>query len=151
MDLDLAHLRPPKGATKKPKRVGRGPGSGHGKTSCHGHKGHQARSGYKRQIGKEGGQMPLQRRLPKRGFCNIFRVEYQAVNLVRLAAIAGVDRIDPEVMLKHRIIRSLTKPIKILAAGELTRPVTIVAHAVSEAARQKIQSAGGTFEEPKSC
>jgi len=151
MTLDLSHLRPPDGATKKPKRVGRGPGSGHGKTSGHGHKGHQARSGYRRQLHKEGGQMPLQRRLPKRGFHNLFRVEYQPVNLVRLAQLEGIDRIDAEIMLQHRIIRNLTMPIKILADGELTRPVTIVAHAASAAARQKIQAAGGTFEVSTSC
>ena len=150
-NLNLSNLRPPEGATKKSKRLGRGSGSGKGKTSGKGHKGQKARSGYKSSLSREGGQMPLQRRLPKRGFYNPARVEYQGVNLARLARLEGVDRIDPEVMLQNRIIRSKRKPVKILADGELARPVTIVADAATASARKKIEAAGGTFEVAKTC
>jgi len=151
MTIDLSNLQPPPGSTKKSKRIGRGPGSGTGKTSGKGHKGQKARSGYNYRVMKEGGQMPLQRRLPKRGFYNPFRVEYQAVNLAVLAGLEGVDRIDRETLIKHRVIRYKRKPIKILAEGELTRPLTIVADAVSASARKKIEAAGGSFEVAKTC
>jgi len=151
MTIDLSNLQPPPGSTKKPKRIGRGPGSGTGKTSGKGHKGQKARSGYNYRVGKEGGQMPLQRRLPKRGFYSPFRVEYQAINLAKLAGLEGVDRIDKETLLKHRLIRNKRKPIKILADGELTRPLTIVADAASASARKKIEAAGGSFEVAKTC
>ena len=95
--------------------------------------------------------MPLQRRLPKRGFYNPFRVEYQAVNLTALAGLEGVDRVDKETLIKHRVIRNKRKPIKILADGELTRPLTIVADAASASARKKIEAAGGSFEVAKTC
>ncbi len=151
MTITLSNLKPPDGATRKTKRLGRGPGSGKGKTSGKGHKGQKARSGYRRRVGREGGQMPLHRRLPKRGFHNPFRVEYQPVNLARLAQLEGVDRIDVGVMLQNRIIRSMRKPVKVLAAGELNRPLTIVADAASASAKKKIEAAGGTFEVAKRC
>jgi len=151
MTITLSNLKPPDGATRKTKRLGRGPGSGKGKTAGKGHKGQKARSGYRRRVGREGGQMPLHRRLPKRGFHNLFRVEYQPVNLARLAQLEGVDRIDVGVMLQNRIIRSMRKPVKVLAAGELSRPLTIVADAASASAKKKIEAAGGTFEVAKRC
>jgi large subunit ribosomal protein L15 len=151
MALTLSNLKPPEGSTKKAKRVGRGPGSGKGKTSGKGHKGQKARSGYNYRIGMEGGQMPLHRRLPKRGFYNPARVKYEPVNLASLAQLEGVDRIDAKVMRQHCIIRRTGKPIKILARGELSRPVTIVADAASATAKKKIEAAGGAFEVAKSC
>ncbi len=151
MTMDLSNLQPPSGATKKKKRIGRGTGSGTGKTSGKGHKGAKARSGYKSSLSREGGQMPLHRRLPKRGFYNRFRVEYQPVNLARISALKGVDRIDMDVMLKNRLIRNANKPVKVLARGELTRPVTVVAAAVSAEAKKKIEAAGGSFEVAKKC
>lgn len=151
MTVTLSTLQPPKGATKKKKRVGRGPGSGTGKTSGKGHKGQKARSGYNQRLGMEGGQMPLNRRLPKRGFHNPFRVEYQAVNLGRLAQVENVERIDAKTMLAHRLVRNLRKPIKILAKGELDRPLAIAADAASAAAIKKIEATGGTFEVTKTC
>lgn len=150
-NLNLSNLHPPEGATKKAKRLGRGPGSGKGKTSGKGHKGQKARSGYNASLSREGGQMPLQRRLPKRGFYNPARVEYQVVKLAHLARLEGIDRIDTEIMLQNRIIRNKRKPVKILAVGELSRPVTIVADAASASARKKIADAGGTFEVAKTC
>lgn len=151
MTLNLSNLKPPAGSTKKPKRIGRGPGSGTGKTSGKGHKGQKARSGYSRNLGREGGQMPLHRRLPKRGFHNIFRVEYQPVNLGRLAEMTDAERIDVDLMVQKRIIRHKRKPVKVLGVGEIGRSVTIVADAASASAIEKIKSAGGTFEVAKTC
>jgi len=151
MAITLSNLRPPKGATKQKKHIGRGPGSGKGKTSGKGHKGQKARSGYKQRLGMEGGQMPLNRRLPKRGFYNPFRVEYQAVNLGRLAKLDNIELIDAKTMLEHRIVRNLRKPIKILADGNLDRPLSIAADAASAAAIKKIETAGGKFEVIKTC
>lgn len=151
MTITLSDLRPPKGATKKKKRIGRGPGSGTGKTSGKGHKGQQARSGYRQRLAKEGGQMPLNRRLPKRGFYSPFRVEYQAVNLGMLSKLESVEAVDAKLMLERRLVRNLRKPIKILANGELDRPMTISADAASAAALKKIETAGGKFEVAKTC
>jgi large subunit ribosomal protein L15 len=150
-NITLSDLRPPKGATKQKKRIGRGPGSGTGKTSGKGHKGQKARTGYRKRAAKEGGQMPLNRRLPKRGFFNLFRVEYQAVNLATLAKLESVETIDAKLMLERRVVRNLRKPIKILANGELDRPLTISADAASAAAIKKIETAGGKFEVAKTC
>jgi len=151
MTITLSNLRPPDGATKRKKRIGRGPGSGTGKTSGKGHKGAKARAGYRRRPGMEGGQMPLIRRLPKHGFSNPFRVEYQPVNLAALGKLDNIDTVDARIMLEHRIVRTLRKPIKVLANGELNRPLTIAADAASAAAIKKIQTAGGKFEVAKTC
>ncbi|HUU46683.1 MAG TPA: 50S ribosomal protein L15 [Acidobacteriota bacterium] len=144
MDIDLSNLKPPAGSRKKPKRVGRGPGSGHGKTSTRGHKGQYARSGSKRRAHKEGGQMPLHRRLPKRGFFNPFRVEYQVVNVAGLAAAAGAETVDVDAMVRMRLVRSRSKPVKILGDGAIDRSVAVSAHAFTRTAREKIEAAGGT-------
>ena len=141
----LDRLKPAKGAIKSRKRVGRGPGSGSGKTCGRGHNGQGARSGGGVRVGFEGGQMPLQRRLPKRGFTNIFRTEYTVVNLRDLARVDDVDVIDPDLMVKLRLARK-GMPVKVLAEGELARAVTVKAHKVSVAAAEKIEKAGGKVE-----
>jgi large subunit ribosomal protein L15 len=140
---ELHELRPPSGSRRDRKRVGRGPGSGKGKTSGRGHKGQKARSGVSIPAGFEGGQMPLQRRIPKRGFTPLSRVEYQVVNVRVLEDVRG-DEITPELLHEQGLIGSLRAPVKILGDGELTRSVRISAHAFSRAAREKIESAGGT-------
>ena len=141
----LDRLKPAKGAVKSRKRVGRGPGSGSGKTCGRGHNGQLSRSGGGVKAGFEGGQMPLQRRLPKRGFTNIFRTEYTVVNLRDLARVQDVDVIDPDLMVKLRLARK-GMPVKILAEGDLARAVTVRAHKVSAAAAIKIEKAGGKVE-----
>ncbi|MBO8448259.1 MAG: 50S ribosomal protein L15 [Bacteroidetes bacterium] len=144
--MKLHELKPAKGSTKKKKRIGRGEGSGHGGTSTRGHKGAQARSGYSRKIGFEGGQMPIQRRLPKFGFNNINRVEYVPVNVAALQAISekmGVTAIDVE-FLKQNGIVSKTALVKILGNGELTAKLDVKANAFSKAAVSKIEALGGT-------
>jgi large subunit ribosomal protein L15 len=141
---NLSTLRPPKGATANRKRVGRGMGSGMGKTSTRGHKGQGSRSGSRLMRGFEGGQMPLHRRLPKRGFTNIFRVEYQVVNLERLAEL-GENNITPEVLVKHRLA-SKNDLIKVLGDGDLKAPLTVLAHKFSKSAQEKIVKAGGKAE-----
>jgi large subunit ribosomal protein L15 len=146
MTVDLSNLKPPPGAHRGKKRLGRGPGSGTGKTSARGHKGQYSRSGSKHRAHKEGGQMPLYRRLPKRGFWNPFRVEYQVVNLSDLAEIADVSTIDTDLLLKLRLARSRQKPVKILGDGDLTRAVAVIAHAFTKSAREKISAAGGSCE-----
>ena len=118
--MDLGHLQHAEGATKKTKRVGRGMGSGHGKTSCRGHKGQYARSGSKHRAWFEGGQMPLQRRIPKRGFYNLARKEYQVVNVGDLKRIAG-DKATLESLFEANLIRSRVEPLKILGNGEITK------------------------------
>ncbi len=143
--MNLSQIRKPKGATHPRKRVGRGMGSGHGKTSTRGHKGQRSRSGHRLVRGFEGGQMPLHRRLPKRGFHNPFRKEWAEVNLSRLAAL-GVDEITPALLLERRVIRHVEDGIKILAGGEIDRPLRVTAHAFSKAAREKIEKAGGRAE-----
>lgn len=145
-EMKLHHLRPPKGTKTNPKRVGRGTGSGHGKTSCRGHKGQNSRSGGGVRPGFEGGQMPLARRLPKRGFKNIFRVEYQVVNVSRLDVFGSGTEVDPAGLLAKRMIRKKEKPVKILGKGEISLPLTVKVHAVSETARKKIEAAGGRIE-----
>ena len=145
--ITLSNLRPAAGSRKARKRVGRGPGSGHGKTSSRGHKGLKARSGGKPPAGFEGGQMPLQRRLPKRGFTNIFRVEYQVVNVKDLQNFVAQTVVTPALLQAAGKIKSVKKPIKILAEGELSVSLTIQADKFSQAAKQKIVAAGGTAEE----
>jgi large subunit ribosomal protein L15 len=141
----LHNLKPAKGSTKKSRRVGRGPGSGVGKTSGRGHGGQLSRSGGGVKAGFEGGQMPLQRRLPKRGFTNVFRTEYTIVNIKDLNRVEDVDVIDPDLMVKLRLARK-GKPVKVLAVGELERAVTVKAHKFSAAAAAKIEKAGGKAE-----
>jgi large subunit ribosomal protein L15 len=141
--MDLAHLTYAEGSRKKRKRLGRGPGSGLGKTSGRGANGQRSRSGSKQRAWFEGGQMPIQRRLPKRGFTNIFRKEYQVINLKDLSKIEQVDQFDPDVFFKHGLISKKRKPIKILGDGEWSRAIEIKANAFTQSAIQKIEAAGG--------
>ena len=144
--MRLEELKPAKGATKKSKRVGRGFGSGHGKTSTKGHKGQKARSGGVKPAGFEGGQMPLQRRIPKRGFTNIFRREYAVVNLSDLATMTGSDPITPDVLKQKGLIKDMKAGVKVLGMGELKAKLTVHAHKFSKSALEKIQAAGGKAE-----
>ena len=144
--MNLSNLQPAPGAVRTRKRIGRGPGSGKGGTSTRGHKGAKSRSGYKRKIGFEGGQMPLQRRLPKFGFKNPFRVEYKPVNLDTLELVAtslNVDKITPEVLRQAGLVNKKAL-VKILANGTLTKALTVEANAFSAAAEKAITEAGGT-------
>lgn len=143
----LSTLRPAPGSKKPAKRVGRGPGSGMGKTSTRGHKGQRSRSGATLVPGFEGGQMPLQRRLPKRGFKNIFKVYYQIVNVTDLQGFEAGTTVTPELLVQQGKIKSVKRPVKILAKGELSTALVIQADKFSDAARQKIIAAGGTAEE----
>jgi large subunit ribosomal protein L15 len=143
--MNLADLAPAPGSRKKRKRVGRGPGSGHGKTSCRGHKGQNSRSGGGVKPGFEGGQMPLQRRLPKRGFTNIFQKTFSIVNVSSLEKLEESE-ITPEVLIKEGLVRKIQDGVKILGNGELTRAVTVKAHAFSTSAKEKIEKAKGTAE-----
>lgn len=145
--MDLSTLAPAPGATKKRKRLGRGPGSGNGKTAGRGHKGRGARAGGNTPPGYEGGQMPLQRRLPKRGFRNLFRVQFSVVNLGQLEGRfeAGAV-IDAQALRAQGLVRSATHPIKILADGKLSKALTVKADKFSAAARERLQAAGGTAE-----
>ena len=142
---DLSSLKPPTGATKNRKRIGRGIGSGHGKTSTRGHKGYFARSGATRRPGKEGGQMPLIRRLPKVGFWNPFRVEYQVLNLSDLEKASGAT-FDLVTMKRLGLVRHAGRPVKVLGNGAISRAVTVHANAFSESAKEKIGAAGGRCE-----
>ena len=141
--MKLDSLTPVPGSTKNRKRVGRGAGSGLGRTSGRGEKGAQARSGFKRRPWFEGGQMALARRLPKRGFTNLFRKEFQIVNLEAIENL-GLDRVDAQILADSGLIRSALKPIKILADGELKLKVTVIASAFSKSAKEQIEQAGGT-------
>jgi large subunit ribosomal protein L15 len=141
--MKLHELRPSVGAKSKKKRLGRGSGSGLGKTSGKGHKGLLARSGRSNQIGFEGGQIPLIRRLPKRGFNNIFRVEYSIVNIKTLAAIEGTDTITPSVLKEKGIVKRRDSLVKVLGVGEVGRPLVVEAHQFSGSAKEKIEKAGG--------
>ena len=143
--MNLSTIRAPRKSSEKPKRVGRGMGSGMGKTSTRGHKGQRSRSGSRMMRGFEGGQMPLHRRIPKRGFANIFRVEYAIVNLERIAAL-GEKTITPEVLVKAGVVRRASDRIKILGDGELKSAVTVCAHKFSKSAQEKITKAGGKAE-----
>ncbi len=142
--MNLSNIRAPKKASENKKRVGRGMGSGMGKTSTRGHKGQRSRSGSRMMRGFEGGQMPLHRRMPKRGFTNIFRKEYNIVNLEKLAAL-GESTITPEVLRKAGVVHTKL-PIKILGDGELSTALTVHAHKFSKSAQEKITKAGGKFE-----
>ena len=145
--MDLSNLKPPKGAKHSKKRVGRGQGSGQGTQAGRGHKGAQSRSGYKRKRGFEGGQMPLHRRVPKRGFHNPFRIEYAVVNLDTLA-----ERFDkgavvtPELLREMGLVAGTIERVKVLARGDISKGLTIRAHKFSGKAAEKIAAAGGTAE-----
>jgi len=145
--MSLSNLRPPRGAKHPKKRVGRGPGSGHGKTASRGSKGAQSRSGFRFKRGFEGGQMPLHRRVPKRGFRNPFRVEYLVVNLDTLTEVfeAGTS-VTPELLRERGVVRAATGLVKILGRGEITKALTVRAHKFSESAVKKIAAAGGATE-----
>jgi large subunit ribosomal protein L15 len=142
--MNLSNIRAPKKANENKKRVGRGMGSGMGKTSTRGHKGQRSRSGSRMMRGFEGGQMPLHRRVPKRGFTNIFREEYNIVNLEKLADL-GESTINPDVLRKAGVI-STKRKLKILGDGELKAAITVHAHKFSKSAQEKITKAGGKFE-----
>jgi large subunit ribosomal protein L15 len=142
--MNLSNIRAPKKATANKKRVGRGMGSGMGKTSTRGHKGQRSRSGSRMMRGFEGGQMPLHRRMPKRGFTNIFRKEFNIVNLEKLASL-GEAAITPDVLRKVGIIKT-KHPVKILGDGDLNVAITVHAHKFSKSAQEKITKAGGKFE-----
>jgi len=144
--MKLSELRPPEGARKKKKRIGRGEGSGHGGTSTKGHKGLKARSGGTRSPGFEGGQMPLQRRLPKRGFKNPFRKEWNVVNLRDLSDFPEGAVVDVESLRSSGLVKKVAFGVKILGEGEMSRPLTVRAHAFSLSARKKIEAAGGKAE-----
>ncbi len=145
--MDLSTLRPPKGAKRKKKRIGRGEGSGTGVTAGRGNKGQQSRSGYKSKRGFEGGQMPIHRRLPKRGFHNPFRTEYVVVNLDTLAERfdAGME-VTPELLRERKIVRKTRALIKVLARGEISKKLTVKAHKFSVKASEAITAAGGLAE-----
>ena len=142
--MNLSNVRAPRKSSEKRKRVGRGMGSGMGKTSTRGHKGQRSRSGSRMLRGFEGGQMPLHRRMPKRGFTNVFRKEYSIVNLEALAAL-GETTITPDVLRQAGVIKT-KHPVKILGEGELKAALTVHAHKFSKSAQEKITKAGGKFE-----
>ena len=144
--MSLSNLRPPKGAKHAKKRVGRGPGSGHGKTASRGSKGAKSRSGFRFKRGFEGGQMPLHRRVPKRGFHNPFRVEYAVVNLDTLAEVfeAG-SSVTPEVLRERGLVRTKAR-IKVLGRGDISKKLTVQAHKFSGKAAEKLAAAGGAAE-----
>lgn len=144
--VHIGALHPPRGAHKRRKRIGLGMGSGHGKTATRGAKGQKSRSGSRVRPGFEGGQMPLQRRLPKRGFTNIFKKRYAIVNLGDLAGFGGDEAVTPDVLMSHGIIRRYYDGVKILGDGELTSPLQISAHHFSKSALEKISKAGGKAE-----
>ena len=143
--MNLSNLKAPRKANENKKRVGRGMGSGMGKTSTRGHKGQGSRSGSSLMRGFEGGQMPLHRRLPKRGFTNIFKTEYEVVNLERLAAIDEKE-ITPDVLRKAGVVNGKNLPIKVLGHGDLSKAVTVHAHKFSKSAQEKIEKAGGKVQ-----
>jgi large subunit ribosomal protein L15 len=145
--MSLNKLRPPKGARRGKKRVGRGPGSGHGKTASRGSKGAKSRSGFRFKRGFEGGQMPLHRRVPKRGFHNPFRVEYAVVNLDTLAEVfEDGSSVTPEILLERGLVRKARAKVKILGRGDIAKKLTVRAHKFSGSAAEKIAAAGGTAE-----
>ncbi len=145
--MELHDLHPAPGAKRSRKRVGRGPGSGTGKTAGKGHKGQKSRTGYSRRFGFEGGQMPLARRLPKRGFTNVFRVEYQVVNLRDLDRVfADGDTVSPEALAAKGLVRGGKRRVKVLGDGELGKKLAVQAHKFSASARAGIEKAGGSCE-----
>ena len=145
--MELSNLKPKKGARHAKKRLGRGPGSGHGKTSGRGEKGQKSRSGFSRQPGFEGGQMPLHRRLPKRGFTNIFKKDYAVVNLADLEQFENGATIDEASMRKAGMVKGAHDGVKVLGNGKLSKKLTVSATKFSESARKAIEGAGGTCQE----
>jgi large subunit ribosomal protein L15 len=141
--MKINELSPPGGSRSNKKRVGRGPGSGHGKTSCRGHKGQRSRSGGGPRPGFEGGQMPLQRRLPKRGFTNIFKKQYAVININDLNRFAPDSSLDVEVLKEAGLFKKVRDGVKLLGNGEISHPVVIKVHKVSRTAQEKIEAAGG--------
>jgi large subunit ribosomal protein L15 len=141
--MNLSKLKPPKGQKQKKQRIGQGMGTGRGKYSGRGAKGARSISGYSMMRGFEGGQMPLHRRLPKRGFTNIFKKEYAIINVGRLALLEG-DSFDPQRLIELGVIKKLGEGLKVLGSGELARKITVQAHQFSKSALEKIQKAGGT-------
>lgn len=146
MAIQIGTLRPPAGAHKRPKRVGQGMGSGHGKTATRGSKGQRSRAGMRMRPGFEGGQMPLHRRLPKRGFTNIFKKRYAIVNLGDLAKLDPKEKVTPELLVKHGVIKRMHDGLRVLGGGELSAPLQIAAHHFSKSAEEKIAKAGGKAE-----
>jgi large subunit ribosomal protein L15 len=145
--MELHDLHPAPGAKKSRKRIGRGPGSGTGKTAGRGHKGQKSRSGYSRRYGFEGGQMPLVRRIPKRGFFNVFRVEFQVVNLRDLERVfADGDTVSVDALVAKGLVRGGKRPVKVLGDGELKKKLTVQVHKFSASARDGIEKAGGSCE-----
>jgi large subunit ribosomal protein L15 len=150
MAIGLNNLRPAKGSTHKKKRIGRGPGSGTGKTAGKGHKGQKSRSGYSRKIGFEGGQMPLQRRLPKRGFTNIFKKEWLEISLAKLEDNFNAgDEVTPAILHERGLIKKAKHDLVILGNGDITKALKISAHRFTKTAKDKIEKAGGNATEIK--
>ncbi|MGI8494878.1 MAG: 50S ribosomal protein L15 [Pyrinomonadaceae bacterium] len=148
--MGLNNLSPAKGSTHKKKRIGRGPGSGTGKTAGKGHKGQKSRSGYSRKIGFEGGQMPLQRRLPKRGFTNIFKKEWLEISLAKLEeSFKAGDEVTPEILHERGLIKKAKHDLVILGSGDFTKALKISAHRFTKSAKEKIEKAGGSVTEIK--
>lgn len=145
MAISLNNIKPAKGSTHKKKRLGRGPGSGLGKTAGRGHKGQKSRSGYSQRVGFEGGQMPLQRRLPKRGFTNIFKKKWLEISLAKIEENFNKgEEVTPELLRKRGLIKKAKHDLVILGSGEITKSLTISAHRFTKSAREKIEKAGGT-------
>jgi large subunit ribosomal protein L15 len=145
--MDLSRLKPRPGSRRPRKRVGRGPGSGLGKTAGRGEKGQKSRSGYSRKIGFEGGQMPLHRRLPKRGFTNIFKEEFAIVNLADLDRFDAGSTVNEESLRREGLVKGRQRKIKVLGNGEVSKKLTVQADKFSKSARQKIEAAGGACQE----
>jgi large subunit ribosomal protein L15 len=145
--MELSNLKPKKGARHAKKRVGRGPGSGHGKTSGRGEKGQKSRSGFSRALGFEGGQMPLHRRLPKRGFTNIFKKEYAVVNVAELERFDDGATVDEAALRQARLVKGRNHGVKILGEGKLSKKLNVVATKFSASARKQIEAAGGSCQE----
>lgn len=143
--MEIYELKPPKGSRKKRKRVGRGAGSGWGKTSGRGTKGQNSRSGGGVSVGFEGGQMPLQRRIPKRGFTNIFKKQYEIINIKDLMRFNSGETVDTDTLIKSGLIKKVMA-VKLLANGDISYPINIIVNNVSRAAKEKIESAGGKVE-----
>ncbi|MBI1940777.1 MAG: 50S ribosomal protein L15 [Acidobacteria bacterium] len=146
MTIHVGTLRPPRGARKRRKRIGFGMGSGHGKTATRGSKGQRSRAGSRMRPGFEGGQMPLHRRLPKRGFTNIFKKQFALVNLSDLEDFTPEETVTPELLTRHGLVKKLGDGVKVLGDGELRAPLKISAHRFSKSALEKIKKAGGTAE-----
>ena len=146
MAMQIGTLRPPTGAHKRRKRIGQGMGSGHGKTATRGSKGQRSRSGMRMRPGFEGGQMPLHRRLPKRGFTNIFKKRYAIVNLGDLTKLDPTTKVTPELLQQRGVVGPLYDGLKVLGGGELSAPLHIAAHQFSKSAEEKIARAGGKAE-----